>query len=106
MLISNELGDNQLDTYFEYSDHDGSMICEEKGKEHIFDKIKQIQQKAFENIGGKYMERDGEKTCVIRLATAVFFKVALQLAFAVSVCSTWSDSYYPQIMHACLTRSI
>ena len=105
MLISNELGDNQLDTYFEYSDHDGSMICEEKGKEEIFDKIKKIQHKSFENIGGTYIERNGEKTCVIRLSTAVFFKVTIRLLVAMTVCSTCSDSYYPS-SRACMIRGL
>ena len=73
----------------------------QKGKEEIFDKIKKTQQKSFENIGGTYIERNGEKTCVIRLSTAVFFKVTVRLLVAMTVCSTCSDSYYPS-SRACM----
>ena len=83
MVIINESGDNQLDKYFNSADNNGGMICEgEASMKSVFDKIKRIHQKSFEDIEGKYIARDeSEKTCAIRLPPTVFFKVSSGLGF-------------------------
>ena len=76
MLISNELGDHQMETYFESTPNDGGMICKDgKSMKEQFDKIEEIHRRSFQDVEGEYIPRDGEKTCAIRLASAVFFKV-------------------------------
>ena len=79
VLVSNQLGDHQMETYFESTPNDGGMICDD-GKGTHFHKVKEIQQRWFQDLGGGYLEREGEKTCAIRLASAVFFKVWLRCA--------------------------
>jgi len=75
VLISNKLGDHQMETYFESTPNDGGMICKDgEAMEEQFDEIKEIYRQSFEDVDGKYIPRDGEKTCAIRLASAVFFK--------------------------------
>ena len=65
-----------METYFESTPNDGGMICKDgEGMEEQFEKIKEIHQRSFEDVGGEFIPRDGEKTCSIRLASAVFFKV-------------------------------
>ena len=76
VLISNQLGDHQMETYFESTPNDGGMICKDgEAMAEQFNKIEEIHQRSFQEVGGEYIPRDGEKTCAIRLASAVFFKV-------------------------------
>ena len=78
VLVINELGDHQIDSYFNATgESGGGMICEgEASMDEVFSKIKKMQQKSFQDIGGEYIERDGnEKTCAFRLASTMFFKV-------------------------------
>ena len=60
-------------------DNHGGMFCEGKGgMESVFDNIKEIQRRSFEELGGAYIERDGkETTCAIRLPPSTFFEVSL-----------------------------
>ena len=65
-----------METYFESTPNDGGMICKDgEGMEEQFDKIKEIHQRSFQDVGGDFIPRDGENICSIRLASAVFFKV-------------------------------
>ena len=77
MLVINELGDHQMETYFNSTDNSGGMMCEgQASMDDVFKTMEKHHEKSFENIGGKYVPRDEEeKTCAIRLAPAVFFKV-------------------------------
>ena len=78
VLIANQLGDHQMETYFESTPNDGGMICKDgEGMEEQFNKIKEIHQRSFQDVGGEFIPRDGEKVCSIRLASAVFFKVVI-----------------------------
>jgi len=75
-----------METYFESTDNNGGMICEdETGMEKVFNKMKEIHRKSFQDIGGTYIERKGEKTCAIRLPPAVFFKVLSVLGFVLEM---------------------
>ena len=75
-MISNELGDHQMEAYFESTPNDGGMVCKDgEAMEKQFNKIEEIHQRSFQDVGGTYVPRQGEKTCAIRLASAVFFKV-------------------------------
>ena len=64
MLVINELGDHQVNDYFEFPVNDDGTICQgEVGMEKVFAKMKEIQQKSFQDLGGEYIERNGnEKT--------------------------------------------
>ena len=77
VLVINELGDHQMETYFHSTDDSGGMICEGQASMHsVFKTMNECYQKSFHDIGGKYDARDeNEKTCVIRLAPTMFFKV-------------------------------
>ena len=78
VLIANKLGDHQMETYFESTPNDGGMICKDgEGMKEQFNKIKEIHQRSFQDVGGEFIPRDGEKVCSIRLASAVFFKVVI-----------------------------
>ena len=77
MLVSNELGDHQMETYFESTPNDGGMICNDGTGKH-FQKVKEVHEQWFEDLGGGFLKREGEKICAIRLASAVFFKVLLR----------------------------
>ena len=82
-LVVNELGDHQMETYFRSTgDSHGGMICEgEAGMEDMFDKIKDIHQESFAELGGEYSRRGNEKTCAIRLPSNRFFEVRLRNGF-------------------------
>lgn len=80
MLIINSLGDNQMELYFNHEgDETGGLMCEgylQGDDSHEgFAKIDEIYEKSFEEIAGKYTKKSGEKTCSIRLAPSLFFKV-------------------------------
>ena len=81
MQVINELGDHQMKQYFESTANDGGLICQgEVGMDNVFAKMKEIQQKSFQDLGGEYIERNGnEKTCAIRLPPTAFFEVLLGL---------------------------
>ena len=83
-LVINELGDHQMETYFRSTDDsNGGMICDgEAGMDDVFDKMKDIHQKSFQDLGGEYVQRDeNEKTCAIRLPPNTFFEVAFSNTF-------------------------
>lgn len=75
VLIINQLGDHQMRVYFDSTETDPGMICEEQaGTDGVFNTIKDIHRKSVEDLGGNY--RDGnEKTCAIPLARTNFFEV-------------------------------
>ena len=78
MVIINESGDHQMQTYFSSPGNTGGMICDGEGgmDDEVFKTIKEIQRQSFEELGGQYRERvEGEKTCAIRLPPTVFFEV-------------------------------
>ena len=67
-----------METYFESTPNDGGMFCKDgEDMEEQFDKIEEIHQRSFQDVGGEFIPRDGEKVCSIRLASAVFFKVMI-----------------------------
>ena len=78
VLIINELGDHQMETYFRSTDDDnGGFMCQVKsGMDDTFKKMEEIHRKSFEELGGEYIRRDkNEKTCAIRLPAHKFFEV-------------------------------
>ena len=77
MLIINQLGDHQMRMYFNATDNPGGLICEPEVNpdKKVFRKMKNIHKKSFEDINGTYIEREGEKTCAIRLPHTAFFEV-------------------------------
>ena len=69
-----------MKTYFRSTDDaHGGMICKgEVGMDGIFDTMKEIHRKSFQELGGEYIQRDGdENTCAIRLPPNIFFEVIL-----------------------------
>lgn len=78
MLIINELGDLQMRTYFESSDSPGGIICEAEGKKtKVFEKVQKIREESFEAVNGTFAEKEGERTCAIRVPRTTFFAVSL-----------------------------
>ena len=76
MLISNQLGDHQMESYFESTPNDGGYVCKDgEAMKEQFDKIEEIYQRSFQDVGGEYIRQDGKKPCAIRVASPVFFKV-------------------------------
>ena len=78
MLVINEIGDHQMNTYFRPIDGaHGGMVCEgEAGMDDVFATMKDIHRKSFQELGGEYIPRDAdEKTCAIRLPPNIFFEV-------------------------------
>ena len=77
----NELGDHQMEVYFNSTDNSGGMMCEgELGMDDVFNKMNDIQRKSFQDVGGEYIERDGnEKICAMRLPPTVFFQVLMRV---------------------------
>ena len=78
MVIINESGDHQMQTYFDSPDNTGGMMCDGEGgmDDHVFKRIKDIQRQSFKDLGGEYRERvRNERTCAIRLPSTVFFEV-------------------------------
>ena len=79
-LVINELGDHQMETYFRSTDHSyGGMICrDDPDMNDLFNKMDDIHQKSFKDLGGEYIPRDeNETTCAIRLPPNGFFKVLI-----------------------------
>ena len=79
VLIINEMGDHQMRMYFNATENPGGMICEDEAgtDKDVFRKMRDIHQKSFEDVNGTFIEREGEKTCAIRLAHTAFFQVLL-----------------------------
>ena len=77
-VVINQLGDNQMNTYFTKTGSSTGMMCdgETSSDDAIFRTIKETHQKSFQDLGGEYIERDNnEQTCAVRLATNAFFEV-------------------------------
>ena len=66
-----------METYFRSTDDsNGGMICEgEASMDDVFDKMKDIHQESFQELGGEYIRRRNETTCAIRLPPNTFFEV-------------------------------
>ena len=81
VLIINQLGDHQMETYFNSADNSGGILCEgDASMADEFDKINETYHKSFQDIGGKYKKRDeNEKICAVRMPPSVFFKVLIGL---------------------------
>ena len=81
VLVMNQLGDNQMETYFKNpsGNNNGGIMCEdERTDEHqrwVFRKLDAIYSKSFKAIGGEYEKRADERTCAIRLPRTLFFAV-------------------------------
>ena len=73
----NELGDYQMETYFDVSATGGGMLCHEDYDElgSLFFGIENTNRKTMEEIGGEYIPHKNEGICSIRLARSAFFKV-------------------------------
>ena len=58
-------------------DENGGLLCEgEAGMEEVFAKMTEIHRKSFQDLGGEYIEPDGdEKTCAMPVPPPVFFEV-------------------------------
>ena len=81
VLIMNALGDHQMEMYFNSNDESDGMMCEgEAILNDVFKTMNKTYQKSFQDIGGQYKaRRENEKTCAIRLPSAVFFEVWIGL---------------------------
>ena len=81
VLVMNELGDHQMEVYFNSTDNSGGLVCKGVlGMDTVFDKMNDIHRNSFQDVGGEYSERDeNEKTCAMRLPPTVFFKVILRV---------------------------
>ena len=79
VLVINQLGDHQMETYFQYSPGGWGMICEDETTSaklgDAFKKMDKIHEHSFETVGGEYVPQKDEYTCAIRLPRAVFFEV-------------------------------
>ena len=81
MLVINQLGDHQKNMYFASTDNTvgerGGFLCEGGGgMEEVFTKMNEIHRKSFQDLGGEYIEPDGdEKTCAMPLSQPIFFEV-------------------------------
>ena len=81
VLVINQLGDNQMETYFRNpsGNNNGGMLCENERTdakmEKVFRKMDGIHNKSFRAIGGEYVKQEHERTCAIRLPRTLFFEV-------------------------------
>ena len=81
VLIMNEQGDHQMETYFNNTsgNNNGGMFCEDESTgpkmQKVFRKIDAIHNDSFKAIGGKYVKQRDERACVIRLPQTLFFQV-------------------------------
>lgn len=84
VLVMNQLGDHQMETYFERSGGDGGLLCQHETSKPSFDETYNemdiIHRKAFAHVKGTYIPRENESTCAIRVARSVFFKVISTLS--------------------------
>ena len=81
VLIMNEQGDHQMETYFNNpsGSNNGGMFCEDERTgpkmQKAFRKIDAIHNHSFKVTGGNYTKQEYERTCAIRLARTLFFQV-------------------------------
>ena len=81
VLIMNQLGDNQMETYFKNPSGNSNygLMCEDErmdAKMHwVFRKLDAMYKNSFKAIGGEYEQQADERTCVIRLPRTLFFAV-------------------------------
>ena len=81
VLIMNEQGDHQMETYFNNpsGSNNGGMFCENERTgskmQKTFRKIDAIHDHSFKVTGGNYTKQEYESTCAIRLARTLFFEV-------------------------------
>ena len=81
VLIMNEQGDHQMETYFNNpsGSNNGGMFCEDERTgpkmQQAFRKIDAIHNHSFKVTGGSYTKQEYERTCAIRLARTLFFEV-------------------------------
>ena len=81
VLIMNEQGDHQMETYFNnpYGSNNGGIFCEDERTgpkiQKAFRKIDAIHNHSFKATGGDYTKQEYERTCAIRLARTLFFEV-------------------------------
>ena len=92
VLVMNELGDNQMETYFQYSAGGGGILCWDETmspeSDPVFGQMTNIHELAMQAVGGQYMPQNHEQAvnylpqshkrpCAIRLARNVFFEVSI-----------------------------
>ena len=81
VLIMNQQGDHQMETYFNNTsgNNNGGMFCDGERTgvkmQTAFRKINTIYNNSFKSIGGEYDPQDHESTCAIRLPRTLFFGV-------------------------------
>ena len=80
VLIINELGDNQMETYFNNTsgnNNGGMMLCEDERTDskmkEVYRAIDAKRENSFKAMGGKYIKQ--EHTCAIQLPNTLFFEV-------------------------------
>lgn len=78
VLVINQLGDHQMETYFNTSGNNGGMMCENERTDakmdEVFRTMDAIHQNSFQAIGGEYIKQEHESTCAIRLPRTLFFE--------------------------------
>ena len=83
VLIMNEQGDHQMQTYFNNPAgmNNGGMFCEDETTgskmRNVFRKIDANYNNSFKATGGEYVKQEHEATCAIRVPRTLFFKVGL-----------------------------
>ena len=81
VLVMNQLGDNQMETYFKNpsGNNNGGLMCEDENTDpkmyEVFRKVDAIYNQSFKAIGGEYVQPVDERTCVIRVPRTLFFAV-------------------------------
>ena len=81
VLIMNQQGDHQMETYFDNpsGNNNGGMFCKDERMsgemQDTFGKINDIYSNSFKAIGGEYVLQDHENICAIRLPRTLFFEV-------------------------------
>ena len=79
VLVINELGDHQMETYFEVTAEVGGMFCQEEYSkwDSLFDEMNRTNRQSVEEVGGEYIPQKNESICAIRVAQNAFFKVCV-----------------------------
>ena len=98
VLVMNELGDHQMETYFHDSAGGGGLCCWDEtmgaGSDDVFREMTMTYKQAFQYVGGQYIPQKHEavghelhndrypdyhnRPCAMRLARNVFFEVRLR----------------------------
>lgn len=89
----NELGDHQMETYFQDSAGGGGLFCWDDTmspeSDDVFREMTEVHRLAMKAVGGQYIPQNHEQAyglyprghkrpCAIRLARNIFFEVCIR----------------------------